>query len=288
MCKEKINMERMHPICLLIYLAGAMAFTMISADPLLLTVSLLSSSVIMRMVCGKHMGKSVICFGIPLLFFSAGILPLFSHNGVTHLFYLNGQPVTWESVWYGIVMSEMFVSIFIWFCIGSRLLDGEKILYLFGKIVPSFGLLLSMIFRMIPLFRSRFREIREAQKGLGMHGRQEGIIGRCRMLGKECSILVSWSLEKSVETSLSMESRGYGTGRRTSFHLFRIHRSDVVSIVLLLILFGVTACGIGKGNFQTTYFPLFSMTGFGTDKMVAVFAFVAAVFLPIGCEGVKK
>lgn len=286
--KFRDDFTRMHPVALLLYLMGVMLVTMLTLNPVLLAVSFVIAAIIGSLLCGKRIWKTALWLFVPVLFFSAGILPLFSHNGVTPLFYINSQAVTLESVWYGSVMSVMLVTVFLWFQIGSRLLDGEKLLFLFGKVLPSLGLLVSMVFRMLPLLRNRFREIREARRGLGFHEPQAGFVKRCRYLGKECSILISWSLENSIETSLSMESRGYGTGRRTSFHLFRVHREDIIFALLFFFLISVTAVSVGMGSFQAFYFPAFHMAKMQVHTISGIVAFAIAGLLPLLLEGVKK
>ena len=83
------------------------------------------------------------------------------------------------------------------------------------------GLTLSMIFRFIPLLKARFREISMGQRCMGRHV-TGGFMAKLRQVTKEVSILISWSLEAAIETSDSMEARGYGLPGRTSFHLFKM------------------------------------------------------------------
>lgn len=272
---------RMHPFTLLLYIVGAMFVTMATLNPILVAVSFITAAIVGSFLCGKQIWKSAFCLFIPVFVFSAGILPLFSHQGITPLFYIHSQAVTWESVFYGVSMSGMLVAVYLWFQIAAALLDGEKILFLFGKAAPSLGLLVSMIFRMLPLLKNRFREIRDAQKGLGFYENKMNFLNRCRQWGKEFSILVSWSLESAVETSVSMESRGYGTGRRTSFHLFRIHKEDVLWCILFCVLFGITMAVIVMGYFSVRYFPAFHIGACSLYQIIGIAAFMAATVLPI-------
>lgn len=277
---KKLDAAAWHPYIVLLYLSGVMFFTMLTWNPVLIAVSFLAAAVTGSILCGKKIWKSMLFLFVPVFVFAVGILPLFSHHGITPLFYVNAQAVTLESICYGIVMSLMLTDIFLWFQIAGMMLDGEKIMFLFGRVFPSLGLLMSMVFRMLPLFRSRFREIREARRGLNMPESDISFFMRCRQFGKELSILVSWSLESAIETSVSMESRGYGTGRRTSFHLFHFRKQDSFFAFLFLILFFPAFYRIGTGGFRTIYFPAFimeEMTGF---DYLGIFFFVLASLLP--------
>lgn len=53
----------------------------------------------------------------------------------------------------------------------------------------------------------------------------------------EFSTLITWSLESSMETSMSMESRGYGLKGRTSFNRFRFTLKDTFTIIIMLVCF---------------------------------------------------
>ena len=72
--------------------------------------------------------------------------------------------------------------------------DIRKANLYFGRFAPVLGLTLSMIFRFVPLLRTRFELIREGQRAL-YAGDEKSFVGKIRQLGKEVSILVSWSLD---------------------------------------------------------------------------------------------
>ena len=193
-------------------------------------------------------------------FLSAGIflvviLPLFNHRGATPLFYIQGQAVTKESVLMGAVVTLMLVSVLLWMRLGLYLLDSEKLLYLSGRIVPALGLMLSQIFRMIPLMKQRYIQVHEGLMGLGMVPKEASFLKRARHFARELSVLISWSLEGTVETSISMESRGYGAGKRTSFHRFRFRPEDGWFVVVFLILSGIETGMAAAGCYEVYYYP---------------------------------
>lgn len=79
--------------------------------------------------------------------------PLFSHNGVTPLFYLNGNPVTLEAFVYGAAIAVMVVGVMLWCRCYSAVMTSDKFLYLFGRAIPKLALVLSMALRFIPMFK---------------------------------------------------------------------------------------------------------------------------------------
>lgn len=270
-----------HPVVLLVYLAGGMLLTMLTMHPVLLGVSMLCATIYAGLLWGGKMWKRLLGLMLPVSLFSMVLLPLFSHRGVTPLFYINGMAVTAESVWYGAAMSFLLLGVFQWFQIANALLDSERLLYLFGRGLPSAGLLISMVFRLIPLFGERFRQIRDAQRGMGRRSEELSLPGRGRLLLREISILISWSLEASMETAVSMESRGYGTGRRSSFSLFRFQRRDGISIVLFVVLYGVCLWQLQRGEYAASYFPMIRVSVLSLSGSAGMWCFALAAMLPV-------
>lgn len=75
-------------------------------------------------------------FYLPLFLLVAVTNPLFSHNGVTPLFFMNGNPVTLEAVVYGVFISVMVVGVLFWCKCYNEIMTEDKFLYLFGRIIP--------------------------------------------------------------------------------------------------------------------------------------------------------
>lgn len=244
-----------HPAVILVYLLLCASWTMTTRHPVALAVSFTVSAVYCVILKGAGRWSHLLAAGSGILFFTTVILPLFSHRGVTPLFYVNGLAVTWESVFYGIIMTVMLLAVLQWCMVAGCLMDSEKLLYLTGRTIPTLGLMLMMIFRALPDMRDRYRQIHEAQIGLGKSGRTVTYWSRLQSFLRELSILVSWSLEDSIEVSVSMESRGYQTGKRTWFHLFRFHKEDTIWCLYMIVLFaGLYVCQL-RGGLQAYYFP---------------------------------
>jgi energy-coupling factor transport system permease protein len=278
--KRRVQNRLSHPFVLFVYLTGAMLITMFTLHPLLLGISFCLASLEAHVLWGRAVVKRLLVTLFPVMLFMVVILPLFSHRGETPLFYINGLAVTKESVCYGFAVTLLFAAIFQWFQIANVLLDSEKLLYLFGRFFPSVGLLVSMVFRMIPLLGERFCMIRDAQRGMGRKQEQLSLRGKISLLLKEVSILVSWSLESSMEMAVSMENRGYGIGKPTIFSLFTFGKKEFFSLLCFLIFYGICLGNIFCGNYVATYFPAVHMlpvTGWGIG---GILFFVAGVVMP--------
>ena len=199
--------------------------------------------------------RFVLLICLPILLFTSVINPLFNHKGVTVLFYLNGNPVTLEAIWYGLAAAVMLVSVVAWFSCFNKVVTSDKFIYLFGRILPVLSLVLSMCLRYVPLLKNRFREISEGQKCMGRNYGIRQPVKKLRQLARELSILIAWTLETSIETADSMEARGYGLRGRTSFHLFKFTRRDAGAAACIFLLMTVVAVGCVYGINSIYYYP---------------------------------
>ncbi len=280
---------KMHPLVLLIYILGMLIVTMSSLNPLLLSLSLISGIVILIFLKGKKAKLSfIIFFSIPILIFMILIQPLFYHTGQTVLFYVNESAVYKENYIYGGIVSLMLIAGVVWCMVLRELLDSEKIYYLFGKLSPTLGLFFTMILRFIPLMKERLEQIHEGEIAMGRIGPNAGRIATIRNRLKEVSILVGWSLESSIETANSMESRGYGLKGRTSYNRFDFKGLDIGLMILesvaLVYMFAVL---VTKG-FRVYYLPMIILNKWDIFNILGLIVFASFALLPIIQEIIYK
>ena len=273
-----------HPVTVFIYWLSGVLFTMMTMRVEVLLGSFFPAALYCLYLEGAKMFKWLAGWFLSVGIFLMVILPLFNHRGATPLFYIQGQAVTKESVLMGAVVTLMLVSVLLWMRLGLYLLDSEKLLYLSGRIVPALGLMLSQIFRMIPLMKKRYIQVHEGLMGLGMVPKEASFWKRARHFARELSVLIAWSLEGTVETSISMESRGYGAGKRTSFHRFRFRLEDGWFVAAFLVLSGV---GIGMavaGGYEVYYYPELQAVPLGGKALAGIVCGGLAGMIPMGYD----
>ena len=279
---EDSEFSGFHPWVNLIFFFLAIGITMFTQSPLFIAATLIVAwiySVVLNGVKQIKMNAAVMIWSVVV--FSI-VNALFTHNGATVLFYISGNRITLEAAIYGASLSLMFSAVVIWFSCFNVIITAEKLIYIFGKAAPVLGLTLSMIFRYVPLLKARFQEIRLGQACLGRNmDKEKGLIAKVRQFGKEISILISWSLESSIESADSMEARGYGLRGRTSFHLYRFTSRDAACLAAMLIPAVGAFYGIYKGKFTALFYPEYEMPRFDTDMMIAVVCFVLMLSVPL-------
>lgn len=269
-----------HPIVTAAYYILVIGITMFSMSPFFLAVTFIFSWGYSAILKGPGELKQNAVITLVIVITMALINTLFTHNGQTVLFYINGNRITLEAFVYGIAAALMLSSVMIWFKSFNVLMSSDKIIYLFGKLAPVIGLVISMIFRFIPLLRHRFEEISMGQKCMG-RGEIKGLIPRARQVTKEVSILIAWSLEASIESADSMSSRGYGLRGRSSFHLFEITGRDVAALVYMAITGGLVIAGSFFGLTTMSFYPQIMLPEFGIWEGAVLFAFVMLLAFPV-------
>ncbi len=277
---EESRFAASHPVVNLCYFAAVIGVTMFSNHPAFLGLSFLTALLYSILLSGWRSLRTSLLLLLPAVLLMTLFNLLTVHNGVTVLFYLNGNRVTREALLYGLSAGFLLGAVMIWFRCFSVIVTGEKLIYLFGRPAPMLALTLSMILRYIPLLMDRFREIDAAQRCMGRSIRRGGLIRRARQLGKELSILLSWSLEASIESADSMEARGYGLRRRTSFHLYRFTRSDALLLAGLLIPAAPALLAVCLGRTSIWYYPAIVMPPPDAARLLGLIGFGLAALLP--------
>lgn len=274
----------MHPWTNFIYIALVLVITMFTMNPVILAVSYVGSLALGIYLQGSTFIKKNIMITIPVVIFSVVIQPVFNYSGITPVFYINDNMVCLENIIYGAVISVLLISVIQWCSVAASYLSSEKMMYLFGSFIPSVGMIFSMILRMIPLMRKRYRQIHEAQMGLRGAGNRNGIFEKIGHFTNEFSTLITWSLESSMETSISMESRGYGLKGRTSFNRFRFTLKDAFTIIIMLVCFVMAIIPIAGRKLAVYYLPIIYFTKLGIEGVLAVAAFVILTVIPMIIE----
>ena len=278
-----------HPAVNFIFFVFAIGITMFSMDPVFLAVTLLASWAWSILLSGKKAIKFNLLMTVPILIITSVINTLFNHNGATILFWLFGNRITLEAFVFGLAGAVMLSAVIVWFTSFNVVMTSDKFIYLFGKAAPVLALTLSMIFRFIPLLKSRYKEISMGQRCMGRHT-ETRFFSRVRQTVKEVSILISWSLEASIETSDSMEARGYGLKGRTSFHLFKFTARDGRLLAFMAAMGLVAAAGCFLGASGMDYYPTIVFHEFTLLKAVSLVCYSLLLVTPFAIDilGEKK
>ena len=271
-----------HPAVNFLYFVLVIAFSMCLTHPVCLLLSVCGAVIYHAVLLGPRSLRKSAVWMVPMAVLAAVINPAFTHQGVTILAYLpSGNPLTLESLLYGLAAGAMLASVALWFVCVTDVITSDKVVYLFGRVVPALSLLLSMILRFVPRFVRRLRTVSRAQRYAGRDTQNGSLPQRLRAAMKTFSIVVTWSLESGLITADSMRCRGYGLPGRTSFSIFRFDRRDG-AVALWLAFCGIYLLGGGlAGGLFFQYYPML-LTGPVTPLTVSFFVVYALLcFTPV-------
>lgn len=272
------SFSKYHPVTNLLFFVVSIGFAMFLMQPVCLCLTLVISLVTALSFNGKKTALFSLRILLPLIILTAVINPVFNHAGVTIITYLPwGNPLTLESILYGIAAAALLSSTALWFSCFNKVMTSDKLVYLFGRLLPSLSLVLSMALRFVPRFNEQLREVRKAQKAIGKDISDGTILVRLKNGVKILSLMISRSLENSVDTSDSMRSRGYGLKGRTAFSLYRLSRKDAFWLAVMGIetVSMITLCVFGAISFR--WFP--DLKGELSAPYSLLFYFIYSLFL---------
>ncbi|MTD41726.1 energy-coupling factor transporter transmembrane protein EcfT [Erwinia sp. CPCC 100877] len=219
-----------HPFVTVCYYLFLLAFTMSTANPVVLS-SVFISSLSLRLFYLAGQSKRSITYPLFFMLIIGITNPLFVHRGGTVLFFLGRKPITFEAFIYGIFMGMMIASVIYLFQNMQAAIGMEKFFYLFGQRLPKLTILLTLIFRFMPLFQYYFTELNQVQRSIQktqkLRFREKAAYG-LDLFGH----LFTWLLETSMDTADAMKARGYTT-HRSSRLVFQWSYSDLIFLLLL-------------------------------------------------------
>ena len=213
---------------------------------------------------------------------TAFINPAFSHQGMTTLMYFpSGNPLTLESLLYGLSAGTMLATVLLWFKNFNRVITSDKFIYLFGRIIPALSLVLSMTLRFIPKFRTQLQAVTDAQKSIGRDISEGSLWHRTKIAITVLSIMVTWALENAIETADSMKSRGYGLRGRTAFSIYRFDDRDKMAMIFLGFCGFYLLAGSMVSAFGFRYFPSIRYVGLDTVTLSFQFVYLILCLMPV-------
>lgn len=274
--------SRYHPMVNFLYFTLVLGFSMFFMHPVFLGISLLCAVCYSIYLNGRRALRFQAVYLLPLLLLTAVMNPVFNHEGITVLTYFrDGNPLTLESVLYGAAAAVMLVTVICWFACFNKIITSDKLIYLFGRILPSLSLLLSMVLRFVPRFGAQLRTVRNAQRCMGQVDSDKNLIKRARHGIKIISIMTTWALENSIETADSMKSRGFGETGRTSFSVFRLQKRDITILILLLACAAAMLAAAWRGALDFQYFPSVRGAGASVWSVLGGVAYFLLCLLPL-------
>ena len=249
--------SRFHPGVNLAFFAAALGLTMFIQQPVYLLISMISGCAYLLYLQGKKGFLRQVGYLVPILVMMAIMNPMINHEGVTVLWYLpNDNPITLEAICFGLASAVMMGASIVWFNCCNTVFTSDKIIYLFGRVIPALSLMISMTLRFVPRFKNFLQSVLRTQRAMHKPENTKEKLGQALAA---FSATVSWAMEQSIVSADSMKSRGYGLFGRTAFSIYIFEKRDGITLFVLFLLGAGAAVPHIVGLMGWTYYP--SMTG---------------------------
>lgn len=268
-----------HPGVNLAFFAAALGLTMFIQQPVYLLISMISGCAYLLYLQGKKGFYRQVGYLVPILIMMAIMNPVFNHEGVTVLWYLpNDNPITLEAICFGLASAVMMGASIVWFNCCNTVFTSDKIIYLFGRVIPALSLMISMTLRFVPRFKNFLQSVLRTQQAMHKPENTKEKLGQALAA---FSATVSWAMEQSIVSADSMKSRGYGLFGRTAFSIYIFEKRDGVALMMLFLLCVGTVVPHLVGLMGWTYYP--SMTGdlLGPVQILAYLCYGGMCNLPL-------
>lgn len=265
-----------HPAVILGYFVSVTAFTMCVFHPAFIVISFAASLLCMLLIGRENvlrtLGTEIILFVLISI-----VNPLFSANGSTVIFTYFSRPFTLEALAYGMCAAAVFCGALQWLSCFGVLFTEEKFVSLFSEISPSVTLLFAMVLKLIPELRQKLMRIKEDRKRI-CKGTAESVTGKTGVSAENLSALTGWALESAADTAASMNARGFGSGKRSSYAKYRFRARDAILFAIILLDGGFIAAALLNGGASAVFYPRIDMAD-AAGTVLAAYALL--MLLPV-------
>lgn len=283
--------SKLHPIVNFIFFVFVLVLSMFVMNPVCLALSLVCAFVNAVYLNGIKTVKLCLKFILPMVLLVMIINPVFNHQGVTIITYFPwDNPLTLESIVYGTASAALVSSVVLWFSVFNSVITSDKLVYLFGRIIPSLSLVISMALRFVPKFTTQFKNVRNAQRCIGRDISDGSIVKRIKNGIRIISIMLSWSMENAIETADSMKSRGFGLKGRTAYSIYKFDRRDLIVLIIVALLGVSVSVSAITGVIDFNYYPLIKGNLADVLSLVTFFLYGILMLIPTilnAGEGIK-
>ena len=253
--------------------AGVAALSMLAVHPVLVAISLAGALAFSLAVRGAAATARGLAWQLPLLALVCLLNPLFSASGSTLLFKLGPRSVYLESLAYGATMGALMVAVVLWFEDAAAVLSQDRLLALAGGRARAVPLVTSMASQLVPQLLGRARAVRSTLVACTA-------AGPCLRLRDELvrtsTMLLTWSLEDSVERADAMRARGWESGMpRTQYRPECLRGRDVAALAGIAALLALCAACAWAACSGWRFYP--TMGGLAPWWLYLPFALLAAL-----------
>lgn len=281
------SIHSLHALSILFWVFAVTIAALLFSHPIFLLALMLS---VLLVIIASKTFKQWISFFKFFLFLSLLIVAInsfASQYGSTLIFSL---PISVESIAFGLTMALRLILIVSAFAVFTFAINPDELLNSLAKTKLPFKFLLVLLLslRFVPVLSNEAKNIREAQQVRGISLEKNSFIERIKKSFYFLLPMLFISMEKSVTLSESMESRAFGSNKRSFFNSNKLKSKDffviMFSILLIFVSFFLSFNKIGFFNF----YPILSTLALSLNEFAALIIIFVLSVLIIPISVVRK
>ncbi len=283
--RRKENLiHRLHPVSMLTLVLAMMVVALMTDSPFA-QIALIAAAALLALaaeVLREWFSWWKVCAVVGLA--TMIINPLVSREGVhvlwrgPHLPVFGGLKVTAEAIAYGAGMGLRLAAVIWAFALLTLAVDPDGVLGMLRGRGSRSALVSALSLKMVPTTMRDARGLLDAQRSRGLALDEGGwwAVLKSRMpLVKKA---LATSLDRGMGLAEAMESRAYGSGKRTSYARRRFGVGDAAALATAALMLAAFAVGLATGKLSFTYYPALSAArGAWTAVLVLVPVMAAAL-----------
>lgn len=271
--------ENSHPIVIFVYFLMVIVLAIIQRSYFIIIIMAIGSVIMDYYYNPDSFFKDLIYSGI-LVIITTITNPLFVSSGVDVIYQNDYITITLQALIYGFVFGLLLASMLLWFRVLRKCLKDSHIVYLFGSLLPTLGLVISMSFNIINKLKNQYQKIKEANQN--MPSKSKLTYYRNILI-----VLVTYAFESSLDMMNSMSARGYGQGKRTSFHLYSFRKDDGLKLIVIIFLAIVCFWGYISRYHDFYYYPMIQTFNFNWIDSLFMMGYLVLTLVPLYLGGKK-
>ncbi len=257
--------HKRHPASTLLLALSLMTLSLITANPFGQLATILATAILA--VSAGVLKEWLSWWKICLVVFLATLVinALVSRHGATVIWRGPSVPVlghlfiTSEALAYGAGMGLRLAAVIWVFAMVTLTVDPDSVLGLLRGRGSRSALLSALSMRMVPTMARDAGDILDAQRARGVALDQGGKWTVLKSRLPLVKRVFSTALDRGIGLAEAMESRAYGSGRRTRYREYHFGPGDLAVIGASIFVLGAGVAGLAAGMTSFDYYPSISM-----------------------------
>lgn len=275
----------LHPLSPTLLTVVLVVSSFLLEQPLLLGGLLVAVCLDLWLAGLGNQAKAYFNIGLVMAAFIIFINLLFNHHGSTviyrlHWFGTTELNFTLEVLVFAVAMSLRLLIMLEAFCLFTYLVNPDQIVKYLSHWGGNTALALAITLRLLPELVTKTVTIREIQACRGVEWDNGGIIKKLRNSLPLMAVLLGDSLEGSMQLAQSLQTRGFGVGKRviynTAFWSFQDTIFSAITLTGMGLVIALTLSVQSSFVFYPRLEPVFSQSAlYATLSLMLIFSYPA-------------